>query len=92
MIYDRSFDPQGQLYYPNPPDEGAWAQEFLGDAMVVNGKVRPFLEVEPRKYRFRVVIRRIRDSSRSLSPTGRRSTWSGPTRACCRRLLGSSVS
>lgn len=55
MIYDRSFTPEGQLYYPNPPDEGAWAQEFLGDAMVVNGKVQPFLEVEPRKYRFRVV-------------------------------------
>lgn len=54
LIYDRSFDPQGQLYYPNPPDEGAWAQEFLGDAMVVNGKVQPFHEVEPRKYRLRI--------------------------------------
>ncbi|HEY5382681.1 MAG TPA: multicopper oxidase [Acidobacteriaceae bacterium] len=54
LIYDRSFKPDGQLYYPNPPDEGAWAQEFLGDAMVVNGKVQPFFEVEPRKYRFRV--------------------------------------
>jgi spore coat protein A len=39
---------------PNPPDEGAWAQEFLGDAMVVNGKVRPYHEVEPRKYRLRI--------------------------------------
>jgi len=55
MIYDRSFDPQGQLYYPNPPDEGAWSQEYLGDAMVVNGKVRPYHEVEPRKYRLRIV-------------------------------------
>jgi spore coat protein A, manganese oxidase len=54
LIYDRSFDPQGQLYYPNPPDEGSWSQEFLGDAMVVNGKVRPFHEVEPRKYRLRI--------------------------------------
>ena len=54
LIYDRSFTPEGQLYYPNPPDEGAWAQEFLGDAMVVNGKVQPFLGVEPRKYRFRI--------------------------------------
>lgn len=54
LIYDRSFTPQGQLYYPNPPDEGAWAQEFLGDAMVVNGKVRPYHEVEPRKYRLRI--------------------------------------
>ncbi len=54
LIYDRSFDPEGQLYYPNPPDEGAWAQEFLGDAMVVNGKVRPYHPVEPRKYRLRI--------------------------------------
>jgi len=54
LIYDRSFGPQGQLYYPNPPDEGAWAQEYLGDAMVVNGKVRPYHEVEPRKYRLRI--------------------------------------
>jgi len=54
LIYDRSFDPQGQLYYPNPPDEGAWAQEFLGDAMVVNGKIKPYHEVEARKYRLRI--------------------------------------
>jgi spore coat protein A len=54
MIYDRSFTPDSQLYYPNPPDEGAWAEEYLGDAMVVNGKVRPFHDVEARKYRLRV--------------------------------------
>lgn len=54
LIYDRSFTPQGQLYYPNPPDEGAWSQEFLGDAMVVNGKVRPYHDVEPRRYRLRI--------------------------------------
>ncbi|QHN03948.1 bilirubin oxidase [Granulicella sp. WH15] len=54
LLYDRSFDPNGQLFYPNPPDEGAWAQEFLGDAMVVNGKVQPFHPVEPRRYRLRI--------------------------------------
>lgn len=54
LLYDRSFTPDGQLYYPNPPDEGAWSQEFLGDAMLVNGKVQPYLNVEPRKYRFRI--------------------------------------
>jgi spore coat protein A len=54
FLYDRSFKPDGQLYYPNPPDEGAWSEEFLGDAMMVNGKVQPFLHVEPRKYRFRI--------------------------------------
>ncbi len=54
LIYDRSFDPQGQLYYPYPPDEGAWAQEYLGDAMVVNGKVQPYHDVEARRYRLRI--------------------------------------
>jgi spore coat protein A len=54
LIYDRSFTPDGQLHYPNPPDEGAWAEEFLGDAMVVNGKVQPYHEVEARKYRLRI--------------------------------------
>jgi spore coat protein A len=54
LIYDRSFDPRGQLYYPNPPDEGAWAQEFIGDAMIVNGKVQPYHDVEPRRYRLRI--------------------------------------
>jgi spore coat protein A len=55
MIYDRSFTPAGQIYYPDPPDEGAWTEEYLGDAALVNGKVRPFHEVEPRRYRLRIV-------------------------------------
>lgn len=54
LLYDRSFDPRGQIYYPNPPDQGAWSQEYLGDAMVVNGKVRPYHDVEPRRYRLRM--------------------------------------
>ena len=29
--------------------------EFFGDTVLVNGKVWPFLEVEPRKYRFRIL-------------------------------------
>jgi len=29
--------------------------EFFGDAFLVNGKLFPFLQVEPRKYRFRVL-------------------------------------
>ncbi len=32
-----------------------WVQEFFGDVNCVNGKVAPFLEVEPRKYRFRLL-------------------------------------
>ncbi len=54
LLYDRSFTPGGQLYYPNPPEEGTWSEDFLGDAMLVNGKVRPYHEVEPRRYRLRI--------------------------------------
>jgi spore coat protein A len=55
-IYDRSFDLEGQLYYPISPDpESPWVPEVFGDAILVNGKLFPYLEVEPRKYRFRVL-------------------------------------
>jgi spore coat protein A len=32
-----------------------WMQEFFGETICVNGKATPYLEVEPRKYRFRMV-------------------------------------
>lgn len=48
VIQDRQFDTNGQLMYPFP-----WAPEFFGDTILVNGKVWPSLEIEPRKYRFR---------------------------------------
>jgi spore coat protein A, manganese oxidase len=32
-----------------------WNPEFFGDAMVVNGRTWPFLEVEQRRYRFRLL-------------------------------------
>ena len=55
-IYDRSFDADGQLSYPVSPDpESPWVSEVFGDAILVNGKLFPYLQVEPRKYRFRVL-------------------------------------
>ena len=33
----------------------AWNPEFFGNTMVVNGKTWPYLNVEPRKYRFRIL-------------------------------------
>ena len=57
MIQDRSFGVDGSLLYP-PAKNGThpmWMQEFFGDTICVNGKAAPFLEVEPRKYRFRLV-------------------------------------
>jgi spore coat protein A len=59
MIQDRLFNPDGSLLYPvqdpgvSPPIPPVWIPEFFGDTALVNGKVFPYLEVEPRKYRFR---------------------------------------
>lgn len=56
VIYDRVLDLEGQLNYPVSADATKpWTPEVFGDAMVVNGKIFPYLEVEPRKYRFRVL-------------------------------------
>jgi spore coat protein A, manganese oxidase len=56
VLCDRMFDKDSQLYYPvsdNPASP--WVPEFFGDAYLVNGKLFPFLDVEPRNYRFRVL-------------------------------------
>lgn len=59
MLQDRLFRRDGSLYYPKvingPAEHPIWIQEFYGDMNCVNGKVMPFLEVEPRRYRFRIL-------------------------------------
>ncbi|PLS07104.1 multicopper oxidase family protein [Neobacillus cucumis] len=71
VIQDRSFylDPNsnqfGELFYPSQPPQDpppapklpnpSVVPEFFGDTILVNGKVWPYLEVEPRKYRFRIL-------------------------------------
>jgi len=56
VIYDRIFDLEGQLNYPVSGDaKKPWLPEVFGDAILVNGKLFPYLEVEPRQYRFRVL-------------------------------------
>jgi spore coat protein A len=56
LISDRLFTPEGQLFYPVSGKANApWVPEVFGDAMVVNGKIFPYLDVEARKYRFRVL-------------------------------------
>jgi spore coat protein A len=53
---DRLFSADGGLYYPDSGDPNApWVPEVYGDSMLVNGKLTPFLEVEPRPYRFRML-------------------------------------
>jgi spore coat protein A len=56
VIQDRMFKPDGTFLYPTSDIPGApWIGEYFGDVMLVNGKVWPFLEVEPRLYRFRIL-------------------------------------
>lgn len=66
-IQDRQFDTNGQWLFPdgypaglngppmNPDVHPYWNGEFFGDFIVVNGKTWPFLNVEPRRYRFRLL-------------------------------------
>ena len=56
VLCDRFLRKDGQLHYPasDKPD-APWVPEVFGDVMLVNGKAFPYLEVEPRKYRFRVL-------------------------------------
>ena len=53
MIQDRSFTADGQLLYDNIVDPTM--MEFKGTAIAVNGKLWPFANVEPRRYRLRLV-------------------------------------
>ncbi len=69
-IQDRQFDTQGQLFWPDGSNNGVgnlngpppnptihpfWIPEFVGDVVVVNGTPWPVLQVEPRRYLFRIV-------------------------------------
>jgi len=56
MFCDRLLRTDGQLFYPvseNP--KSPWVPEVFGNAILVNGKLLPYLDVEPRKYRFRLM-------------------------------------
>jgi FtsP/CotA-like multicopper oxidase with cupredoxin domain len=62
VIQDRSFDTTGQLFMPADsagnllwtpnPEHPYWVPEFVGDTIVVNGKAWPYLDVQPKRYRF----------------------------------------
>ena len=60
VIQDRKFTEDGSLFYPSiSPVPTAPVPSiipvFIGDITLVNGKTWPYFEVEPRKYRFRVL-------------------------------------
>jgi spore coat protein A len=56
VVQDRQFNADGTFLYPRSDiADATWIGEYFGDTMLVNGKVWPFLEVEPRMYRFRIL-------------------------------------
>ena len=61
LIQDRSFNKDGSLLYPSEPAQPvpevypSVVPAFIGNTILVNGKVWPYLNVEPRKYRFRLL-------------------------------------
>jgi spore coat protein A, manganese oxidase len=56
VLMDRMIRTDGQIYYPvtQLPD-APWIPEYMGNAVLINGKLLPRLDVQPRKYRFRVL-------------------------------------
>jgi spore coat protein A len=61
LLQDRTLDDQGQLVYSptfddgQKPSPGLWAPELFGDLPLVNGAIYPYLQVEPCRYRLRVL-------------------------------------
>jgi len=59
VVQDLAFNVDGSLAYPtkgvNPEIHHQWVQDFFGDVICVNGKAWPYLQVEPRRYRFRIL-------------------------------------
>ena len=55
-IADRFFFADGGLHYPDSGDpEAPWIPEIYGDVILANGAIFPYLEVEPRLYRIRLL-------------------------------------
>ena len=57
VIQDRTFNTDGSLYYPSvgiePTTHPYWNNTFLGNTIMVNGKVWPNMNVDKGQYRFR---------------------------------------
>jgi spore coat protein A, manganese oxidase len=56
VLMDRDLGPDGELRYPTSPDPARpWVPEAFGAAQLVNGKLFPYLDVQARRYRFRIL-------------------------------------
>ncbi|KAL3368058.1 hypothetical protein AABB24_009101 [Solanum stoloniferum] len=59
VVFDRGFRSDGSIYMNstgnNPSIHPQWQPEYFGDAIIVNGKAWPYMNVKRRKYRFRII-------------------------------------
>jgi spore coat protein A len=58
VLQDKTFNADGSMFYPSDGVTALhpqWVPEFFGDVAVVNAQIWPFLDVEPRRYRLRIV-------------------------------------
>jgi spore coat protein A len=58
VLQDKTFNADGSMFYPTQgvtEFHPQWVPEFFGDVAVVNAKIWPFVDVEPRRYRLRIV-------------------------------------
>jgi spore coat protein A len=61
LLQDRTLDADAQLVYSATHEDGTllppgvWGPMFYGELPVVNGRLYPYLEVEPRRYRLRML-------------------------------------
>ncbi len=59
VIQDRSFNTDGSFNYPSsgvvPSSHPYWVSSFLGNTIMVNGKVWPNMNVDRGQYRFRIL-------------------------------------
>lgn len=55
-LFDRSFHPDGRIFYPvSTKPEAPWVSEYYGSAILANGKIFPYHDVEPRRHRLRLL-------------------------------------
>jgi spore coat protein A, manganese oxidase len=57
-VQDRTFDRSSQLYFQSQQPVGShpfWSVVYEGDVATVNGAAFPYLNVEPRRYRFHIL-------------------------------------
>lgn len=59
VVMDKSFTKSGYIHITstgnNPDIHPEWQPEYFGNVIIVNGKAWPYMKVQKRKYRFRII-------------------------------------